>query len=80
MIRRPARCLGSYSIKAQAGEIEFLNKGVVSDAKVTATFAQSGMNLYPTSEWTPEAGAALLKADIKLWGDVIRANNISAQQ
>jgi tripartite-type tricarboxylate transporter receptor subunit TctC len=52
----------------------------LSDAKVTATFAQSGMNLYPASEWTPEAGAALLKADIKLWGDVIRANNISAQQ
>jgi putative tricarboxylic transport membrane protein len=52
----------------------------LSDAKVTATFAQSGMNLYPASEWTPEAGAALLKADIKLWGDIIRANNISAQQ
>ncbi len=50
-----------------------------SDAKVTETFAKSGMDLYPASEWTPEAGAALLKSEIKLWGDVIRANNISAQ-
>ena len=51
----------------------------LSDAKVTETFAKSGMDLYPASEWTPEAGAALLKSEIKLWGDVIRANNISAQ-
>jgi tripartite-type tricarboxylate transporter receptor subunit TctC len=51
----------------------------LSDAKVIETFAKSGMDLYPASEWTPEAGAALLKREIKLWGDVIRANNISAQ-
>jgi tripartite-type tricarboxylate transporter receptor subunit TctC len=51
----------------------------LSDAKVTETFAKSGMDLYPASDWTPEAGAALLKSEIKLWGDVIRANNISAQ-
>jgi tripartite-type tricarboxylate transporter receptor subunit TctC len=51
----------------------------LSDAKVTETFAKSGMDLFPASEWTPEAGAALLKSEIKLWGDVIRANNISAQ-
>jgi len=50
-----------------------------SDAKVTETFAKSGMDLYPAGEWTPDAGAALLKSEIKLWGDVIRANNISAQ-
>ena len=51
----------------------------LSDAKVTETFAKSGMDLYPVSQWTPEAGAALLKDEIRLWGDVIRANNISAQ-
>jgi tripartite-type tricarboxylate transporter receptor subunit TctC len=51
----------------------------LSDAKVTDTFAKSGMDLYPVNEWTPEAGAALLKGGIKLWGDVIRANNITAQ-
>jgi len=27
---------------------------------------------------TPEAGDELLKREIKLWGDVIRANNITA--
>src|SRR5262245_176230 len=51
----------------------------LSDAKVSETFAKSGMDLFPAGEWTPEAGAALLKSEIKLWGDVIRANNISAQ-
>ena len=51
----------------------------LSDAKVADTFAKSGMDLYPADEWTPEAAAVLLKREIKLWGAVIRANNISAQ-
>jgi hypothetical protein len=38
------------------------------------------MDPFPTGQDTPEAAAALLTREIKLWGDVIRANNISAQQ
>jgi len=49
----------------------------LADAKVASTFAKSGMDLFPAKEWTPEAGAALLKSEIKLWGDVIR--NVTAQ-
>jgi len=49
------------------------------DARVKKTFADGGMDLFPTSEWTPEAGAALLKREIKLWGEVIRANHIQMQ-
>ena len=30
-------------------------------------------------EETPEAASALLKREIKLWGDVIRANHIATQ-
>ena len=37
------------------------------------------MELFPPDEQTPEAAAALLKREIKLWGDVIRANGIAAQ-
>jgi len=37
------------------------------------------MDLYPPEEETPEAAAALLEREIKLWGDVIRANHIAAQ-
>jgi hypothetical protein len=37
------------------------------------------MDPFPPQQETPEAAAALLKSEIKLWGDVIRANNISAQ-
>jgi hypothetical protein len=38
------------------------------------------MELYPASEQTPEAATALLKNEIKRWGDVIRANKIEIQQ
>ena len=36
------------------------------------------MDPYPEEEETPEAASALLKREVKLWGDVIRANNIAA--
>src|SRR5262245_53509361 len=51
----------------------------MADAKVKKTFAEGGMDPFPPEQETPEAAAALLKSEIKLWGDVIRANNISAQ-
>ena len=41
------------------------------------TFADGGMDLFPAAQETPEAAGALLKSEIKLWGDVIRANNIT---
>jgi tripartite-type tricarboxylate transporter receptor subunit TctC len=50
-----------------------------ADAKVRKTFEEGGMDLFPPEEQTPEAASALLKRELKLWGDVIRANNISAQ-
>jgi hypothetical protein len=37
------------------------------------------MDLFPPDQQTPEAAAALLKREMKLWGDVIRANNIATQ-
>jgi tripartite-type tricarboxylate transporter receptor subunit TctC len=51
----------------------------MADAKVKKTFAEGGMDPFPPAQETPEAAAALLTSEIKLWGDVIRANNISAQ-
>jgi tripartite-type tricarboxylate transporter receptor subunit TctC len=51
----------------------------LADPKVQKTFAEGGMDAYPAEEETPEAAAALLKREIALWGDVIRANNIRAQ-
>jgi hypothetical protein len=35
------------------------------------------MVTYPANEQMPEAASALLQAEIKLWGDVIRANHIT---
>jgi tripartite-type tricarboxylate transporter receptor subunit TctC len=48
-----------------------------ADAKVKKLFEDGGMELFPADLQTPEAAAALLKRELKLWGEVIRANNIS---
>jgi len=51
-----------------------------NDARVKQTFSVGGMDMFPPDQQTPEAAAALLKSELKLWGDVIRSNNISAAQ
>jgi len=51
----------------------------IADPKVQKLFKDGGMDLYPASEYTPEAASALLKREIKLWGDVIRNNHIAGQ-
>ena len=51
----------------------------LADARVLKTFEEGGMDLFPPDQQTPEAASVLLKREIKLWGDVIRANKISAQ-
>jgi tripartite-type tricarboxylate transporter receptor subunit TctC len=62
--------------------IEKLNAALrtaLADPKLRKTFNEGGMDLYPDDQETPEAARALLKNEIKLWGDVIRANHIAAQ-
>jgi tripartite-type tricarboxylate transporter receptor subunit TctC len=54
-------------------------RAALADATVNKTFAEGGMDLYPPDEETPEAASALLKREIKLWGDVIRANHIATE-
>jgi tripartite-type tricarboxylate transporter receptor subunit TctC len=51
----------------------------LADDKLRKTFTDGGMDEYPPDEETSEAASALLKREIKLWGDVIRANHIAAQ-
>jgi tripartite-type tricarboxylate transporter receptor subunit TctC len=62
--------------------IDKLNRALrvaLADAKLRKTYNDGGMDLYPQDEETPEAASALLKREIKLWGDVIRANHIATQ-
>ena len=62
--------------------VEKLNtalRSALTDAKLRKTFTDGGMGLYPADEETPEVALALLKREVKLWGDVIRANHIAAQ-
>jgi tripartite-type tricarboxylate transporter receptor subunit TctC len=51
----------------------------LADPHVKELFAEGGMDEYPADELTPEAAAALLKNEIKLWGEVVRDNHIAAQ-
>jgi tripartite-type tricarboxylate transporter receptor subunit TctC len=51
----------------------------LADVTVRKTFDEGGMELFAPDQLTPEAAALLLRREIKLWGDVIRSNNISAQ-
>jgi len=53
-------------------------RAALADAKVEQTFAEGGMVPFPDAEETPEAAHALLVREIKLWGEVIRANHIAA--
>ena len=62
--------------------VDQLNAGLraaFADARVRKTFDEGGMDLFPPDQQTPQAASALLRSEIKLWGDVIRANNISTQ-
>jgi tripartite-type tricarboxylate transporter receptor subunit TctC len=62
--------------------IDKLNKALrvaLADAKLRKTYNDGGMDLYPQDEETSEAASALLKREIKLWGEVIRANHIATQ-
>ncbi len=54
-------------------------RAALADAKVQKTFADGGMDEFAPNEETPEAASALLKREVKLWGDVIHANHIAAQ-
>ncbi|MBM3528220.1 MAG: tripartite tricarboxylate transporter substrate binding protein [Alphaproteobacteria bacterium] len=53
-------------------------RAAMADERVKKTFSEGGMDPFPAAEMTPEAASALLTREIKLWGDVIRSNNIAA--
>ncbi len=62
--------------------VEKLNHALrvaLTDAKLRKTFNDGGMDLYPQDQETSDAARALLKREVKLWGDVIRANHLAAQ-
>ena len=55
-------------------------KGGFTVTTFQEAFVKNGMEAYPAAEQTPEAATALLKAEIKRWGDVIRTAKIEVQQ
>jgi tripartite-type tricarboxylate transporter receptor subunit TctC len=54
-------------------------RAALADPKVQKTFAEGGLDEFSPAEETPEVASALLKREIKLWGEVIRDNHIAGQ-
>ena len=74
--------LPRYGVLLNSGRVRTrLENGklLLDDPKVKKTFSDGGMDEFGLSEETPEAADALLNKEIKLWGDVIRANKIAAE-
>ena len=69
---------GPWVVRSDADFNAALRK-TLADEKVKAAFVKAGMELYPMERITPEVATAMLKSEIKRWGDVIRTNNITAQ-
>jgi tripartite-type tricarboxylate transporter receptor subunit TctC len=62
--------------------INRLNSAVVealADAKVRTSLADQGMEIFPQEQQTPEALAALQKAEIEKWWPIIKAANIKVE-
>jgi tripartite-type tricarboxylate transporter receptor subunit TctC len=53
-------------------------RAALADPKVRKLYADGGMDEYPPDQETPEAADALLKREIKRWGDVVSTNHIVA--
>ncbi len=73
-----------HSLLAPAGTprpiIDKLNvalRAALVDPRAVKTFTDGGMDIYPVGDQTPEYADELLKREIKLWGEVIRANHIA---
>jgi tripartite-type tricarboxylate transporter receptor subunit TctC len=59
-----------------------LNSAVVealADANVRARFVDIGQEIYPLDQQTPNALAALQKAEIEKWWPIIKAAGIKAE-
>jgi putative tricarboxylic transport membrane protein len=54
-----------------------VDQALSSDAMIKAWTA-SGMQVYPKSSRTPEAGDAIFRAEVKRWSALVRENNIKA--
>ena len=54
-------------------------RAALADAKVRKNFLEGGMDEFLPGQETPEAASALLTREIKIWGEVIRANHLVAK-
>ncbi len=52
---------------------------VLADPGARAKFAELGQDIYPREQQTPQALAALQKADIEKWWPIIKAGNIKVE-
>jgi tripartite-type tricarboxylate transporter receptor subunit TctC len=51
----------------------------LTNAKVRATLAEQGMEIFPREQQTPEALGAFQKAEIEKWWPILKAANIRVE-
>jgi len=52
-------------------------RAALVDPRAVKTFTDGGMDIFATEDQTPQYADDLLKREIKMWGEVIRANKIA---
>jgi tripartite-type tricarboxylate transporter receptor subunit TctC len=63
-------------------QIEKVNKATIEaldDPVIRDRLEQQGFELYPSDQRTPEALAAIVKADIEKWWPIIKGANIRGE-
>lgn len=54
-------------------------RDTLADPAIQKSYAEKSIEAYPPAEWTVEAAAAHVKAELDYWTKVIRDNNIQAE-
>src|SRR5262245_9335465 len=66
--------------KAIVDKLNGVLQGVMDDPAVVKAWAETGVAPYPKDQRTPQAAQALLRSEIKRWGQVVRDNNIQPSE
>jgi tripartite-type tricarboxylate transporter receptor subunit TctC len=62
--------------KAIVDKLNAAVQGIMEDPAVVKAWADTGVAPYAKEQRSPQAAQALLRSEIKRWGEVVRANNI----
>jgi tripartite-type tricarboxylate transporter receptor subunit TctC len=62
--------------KPVVDQLNAVVQGVLDDAALMKSWADTGVTAYPENERSPQGAQALFKSEIERWSDVVRDNKI----